>query len=142
MTHKKPLFNQGFCWRVESNSKHFVEWYYNNKPSWNDLLNVDEELKIAFIRGVFDGDGSNHKNKQIKISTMRPEFADFLQKMIRIIGFNCNIYKHISTLPSYKKSGIIKYCYDLTILGGKEACHNFLNTINSSIERKRFKIEI
>lgn len=84
------------------------------------MKNVPQNLKLAFIKGYFDGDGSfsiNKNTKQCKLSFIS-HTQGILEEIKEYFNINCSLYKdarnlwHLeySTIPSLE---IMKRFYDL-----------------------------
>jgi intein-encoded DNA endonuclease-like protein len=135
---KKKLSNQEFVFRVTSNSRIFVDWF--KSYDLNNIKMVSKKMKIAFIRGIFDGEGcyktypkSAHRKYHVAQITMKDKkFILFVQELIKSIGFENKVYKCDN---SKGWSGIL---YNIWISGNSAKTIEFLQTIKPSIERKRY----
>jgi len=132
---KKITFKQGFCWRVDCYSKILYDFY--RKFDLNSMLDEKRKHKIAFIRGIFDSEGSNYINHKkgkygITITTIKKDFSLFLKEIINSIGLEAKTYHHYN-----QKTGYTRETHRVWILGNKEKRNNFLKIINSNIARKR-----
>jgi intein-encoded DNA endonuclease-like protein len=127
--HDRPKSKKGFAWRVESNSKVFVEWF--KTLNYDYILNSEDILKIAFMRGVYDSDGCSINGS--KITSTYLDFISFLKSLTDSLNIQTKIYCSKNQLA---KNGVK---YDLIVMTGKGERKKFLELIKPAMLRKRWK---
>lgn len=122
-------FKQGFAWKARAYSKTFNQWY--DKITYNQILNLPREFKIEFLRGIFDSEGCFYKPQNAaKITNTKIRFINLIKELLALLDFKVSIYYHTGGFCS---------AYDISLLGGKEKIREFLELINPTIERKKWR---
>ena len=134
MSSKLVFENSQKGWRVLSYSKILINRY--KEISENDILNLPDELKIAFLRGFFDSEGcyyTNSKNgiKSCKITNTNITYVNLIRELLFSLGF-------CSTIQTRHYSNHYRTCYNIELNGGKKKIKDFLLTIQPSIPRKQW----
>jgi intein-encoded DNA endonuclease-like protein len=142
-TKKSETSNQGFLWKICTDCKPLVKFW--DSITDEQVLNLTEQYKIPLIRGIFDSDGTfyhNNGQNSCHISTTIEGRAEFIKKLIESLGFGIAIYKSDNT-SKIIKGKLMKtnnpFHYSINIRGGKSEIQRFLELIQPSIERKRWK---
>lgn len=127
ITGKKPVYIVWTC------SKLFCDWC--KSVSLTDfILKSLEAIKIAFIRGFFDAEGSVWRHKKYlkcRIYNTNLKLLNLTKSAVESLGFNTNIY--IDKDEKWRS----KPKYSLSILGGTAKVVSFINLIRPNIKRKR-----
>jgi len=102
------------------------------------ILSASQEEQVAFLQGLFDGDGCSLGAKGIKLTSVSYELLSNVRAMLLNMGINC--YIRDVTWKS-TKSTVIKdktrtfYGFELFI-GGFDA-HSFYSTVGFRLKRKQ-----
>jgi hypothetical protein len=128
--HKSKNCKQGFQWRVEGDSKIFVDWF--NGLNYDYFNDMEEPFKISFLRGIFDSEGSVNKYN-VNITSTEYELMLLISKLMENIGFD-NEIKTIDTVLRGKEYRMYRI-----YLNNKNGAKDFIETINPSISRKRWE---
>ena len=149
--YRKPMRTEETLYIVEYYSKAFYDWFKNT--SLNDLKDYVEhcrECKKAFLRGLFDSEGSHSANKAIYFYNTDRELIDYTCKLLSEFGI---IFKgpYITIKAGDKirapkkkwtKSEYITAKKDLwTIQISGRYARKFLREIGFSIRRKQLGLK-
>ena len=99
----------------------------------NLFLNKSKDLKLAFLRGYIDGDGTIHYKKWcVYISVYRKEIAEFIKWLINDIFPEINVIIRFRENVKFKKNLILnneKNGYYVVSIQHKEEAKEFLREI-------------
>lgn len=122
-----------------------------NKTNFNEIpliiSNSDNEIKRAFIKGVFDTDGSitfkkdyhgNHSSPVISIAMKSQKFIEQLRDFMKELGFTFYLCKEEYFDKRFNKTSV-RYKLDFA---GRKNLERYLKLINFSNPRHLTKISI
>mgnify|MGYP000113646479 CR=1 FL=1 len=67
-------------------------------PSW--ILRAKHDVKLAYLAGVTDGDGSFASNARVVLHTVYPEFAQDVQNLLYSCGIESRLHIQMKKYPS------------------------------------------
>jgi len=74
-------------WWVEYYSKAFYEWYEKTGKQglegFKEYIEHDTETVKYYLRGLYDSDGSNTGNKQIRLTNSNKELLEYVQYLLK-----------------------------------------------------------
>jgi len=144
--HKPYWDNKQKEWRVVYRSKAFYKWYKKSEEQglqgFKEYIEHDIETVKYYLRGVYDSDGNNYRNKLIQLSNSNKKLLEYVQYLLKK-------YFNIKATGPYldKESGTIIVingvkkpvrhdCYTI-VIGRKLHVQKFLKEIGFSIARKQ-----
>jgi len=144
--HKPHWSEKEKEWWVRYYSKAFVEWYKRCEEQglqgFKLFIEYDRETVRHYLRGLFDSEGNNNGNKEIRLYNTKKKLLEYIQYLLeRYFGI-------VTTGPYLqRKAGTktvingmkttTKYdCYRIQINGRKHA-QKFLEEIGFTIVRKQ-----
>jgi len=133
-------------WRVAYHSKAFVEWYKESEKQglegFKKYIEHDTETVRYYLKGLFDSDGNNYRNKRIKLSNINKKLLKYVQYLLEryfsIIAMRPYLDKKAGTTMVINgvKTTAKHDCYRIQIRR-KEHIQKFLEEIGFSIVRKQ-----
>jgi len=137
--------------KVIANFFKFLGVHPGNKTAINEIpliiLNSDNKIKRAFIRGVFDTDGSitfkkyshgRHSNPVVSITMKSQKFIEQLSDFMNELGFTSSPYKEENLDKRVNKISV-RYRLDFA---GHENLEKYLKLIGFSNPRHITKVDI
>jgi len=134
------------AWRVEYKSKAFYEWYKKIEKQglqgFKEYIEYSKETVRYYLRGLFDSEGNNNGNKQIRLTNTNKELLEYVQYLLG------KYFDIVATGPYLvEKAGSIMMingrrvttkhdCYEIST-NRKENIQRFLREIGFSVARKQ-----
>jgi len=137
-------------WQVEYYSKAFYEWYKKCKEKsleeFKRYIEHDTETVKYYLRGLFDGEGSNNRNKQIQLFNSKERLLKYVQYLLK------KYFDVIATGPYLQKKAGTKTVingvetalnqdYYKIVISRKQHVRRFLEEIGFSIVRKQLGLK-
>jgi len=133
-------------WQIEYRSKAFYQWYKRCEEKglegFKPYIEHDTEMIRYYLKGLFDSEGCNYRNKRIKLSNSNIELLEYVQYLLK------KYYNIISTGPYLQRKTGTKmiingietlYNRDFYVISicRKQHIQKFLEEIGFSIVRKQ-----
>jgi len=128
-------------WRVYLHSVAVAKFL--NNFNINKLLSFSEEIKCAFLKGLFDSEGSLHyKQKRIRFYNSDNNLINLTKIILESLGINhIKIYKRKEEIHIlHGRKFLVKPVYSLAICRRKNI-QLFYDKIGFSIKKKQEKLE-
>jgi len=125
-------------WRIAYDSKAFYLWYKRTEEQglqgFKEYIEHDMETVRYYLKGLFDSDGNNYKNKLIQLYNSSKKLLEYVQYLLKK-------YFNIITIGPY----LIRKAGDIAIVNGIETRHNddyYVIQIGRKQHIQRFLMEI
>jgi len=139
MKYHKPRWNEKEKrWYIIYRSKAFYTWYKKTKKQglegFKQYVEHDIETVRYYLKGLFDSDGNNYRNRQIHLYNSK-------KKLLKYVQYLLNKYFGIKATGPYlmEEAGSIRMINERRIVG-KHDCYNI--DINRKLHVQKFLKEI
>jgi intein-encoded DNA endonuclease-like protein len=128
--------NRNDMWRVKTSYKEIC--YFLRDFNMNKMLRSNKKIKSAFLRGMYDSEGSVGLNKGV---IDKIEFTNTNKKIIAVVISLLKDFSINTTIYKAKRLPYRKDCYRLYMCG-KENFIKFKKYIGFSIKRKHKRLNL
>jgi len=151
MSYREPYWNEkDKVWHVAYDSKAFFEWYEKTKKQglegFKKFVEYNRETVRYYLRGLFDGEGNNNGNKQIRLTNTNKELLEYVQYLLKKY-FNIKAtgpYLRIKAGTTVTINGVeykSNYDYYAIVISRKLHVQDFLKKIGFTIVRKQLGLK-
>jgi len=151
MSYREPYWSEkDKTWYVAYDSKAFFEWYKKCEEKglegFKPYVEYSRETVRYYLRGLYDSEGNNYRNKQIQLFNSKERLLKYVQYLLK------EYFGIIATGPYLKEEAgstrVIKgveyhYNQDYYVIqiGRKKYAQKYLKEIGFSIIRKQLGLE-
>jgi len=145
--HHEPYWNEKEKkWQVAYRSKAFFIWYKKTKKQglegFKPYIEHDIETVRHYLKGLFDSEGSNNRNKQIRLTNSKKKLLGYVQYLLEkcfdIKSTGPYLVEKAGSIMMINGRRVVRKhdCYEISI-NRKEDIQRFLEEIGFTIVRKQ-----
>jgi len=144
--HKPYWSEKERKWRVTYRSKAFYLWYKRTEEQglegFKEYIECSKETVKYYLRGLYDSEGYNYKNKRICLYNTKKQLLKYIQYLLNryynvIAGGPCLVHKAGSKIVINGIETRYKHDYYYIFIGKKQHVRRFLEEIGFTIVRKQ-----